>query len=231
MVTDRRAGPAALLALVAGAGAAGCAILTRDLATALGSVPRVEDVVALALLAAGTVTAGWYALTALGWAACSLARLGGRRWARAERTLARHGAPLLRRALATGLGVTLSGAASWGVAAADPGGVPDDLGWRPAAVAGPAAPTGLDEPADPASPAGPAAPGAPHVVRPGDTLWGVARAGLEAAGRRAEPADVALAWPLWYAANADAVGPDPDLIRPGQVLVPPPTPPTTGGAR
>lgn len=221
MLTDRRAGPATLLALVAGAGTVTCATLTRDLATALGPVPRVDDVVALALVATGTVTAGWYALTALGWAACSLARLGGRRWAGAERALARHGAPLLRRALATGLGVTLSGAASWGVATADPVGVPDDLGWRPAAVAGPAHPESA------------ATPGKAHVVRPGDTLWEIARDELEAAGRRAEPADVALAWPRWYAANADVVGPDPDLIRPGQVLVPPsmPTPPTTGGAR
>lgn len=228
MVTDRRAGPATLLALVAGAGTVTCATLTRDLATTLGPVPRVDDVVALALVATGTVTAGWYALTALGWAACSLARLGGRRWARAERALARHGAPLLRRALATGLGVTLSGAASWGVATADPVGVPDDLGWRPAAVA--AGSAGHDDRADPQSAA---APGAEHVVRPGDTLWEIARDGLQAAGRSAEPADVALAWPRWYAVNADVVGPDPDLIRPGQVLVPPsmPTPPTTGGAR
>lgn len=227
MLTDRRAGPATLLALVAGAGTVAGATLARDLATALGPLPSVDDVVALALLAAGTVTAGWYAVTALGWAACSLARLGGRRWARAERALARHGAPLLRRALATGVGVTLSGAASWGAAAADPVGVPDDLGWRPAAVAGPAR---LEGPAHPESAS---APGVAHVVRPGDTLWGIARAGLEAAGRRAEPADVALAWPRWYAANADVVGPDPDLIRPGQVLVPPSmaTPPTTGGAR
>lgn len=227
MVTDRRAGPATLLALVTGAGTVTCATLTRELATTLGPVPRVDDVVALALVATGTVTAGWYAVTALGWAACSLARLGGRRWARAEQALARHGAPLLRRALATGLGVTLSGAASWGVAAADPVGVPDDLGWRPAAVAGP---PGLADPVDPESAAN---PGTAHVVRPGDTLWEIARHGLEAAGSRAEPADVALAWPRWYAANADVVGPDPDLIRPGQVLVPPsmPTPPTTGGAR
>jgi nucleoid-associated protein YgaU len=29
---------------------------------------------------------------------------------------------------------------------------------------------------------------------------------------------VALAWPRWYAVNADVIGQDPDLIHPGQRL-------------
>ena len=53
----------------------------------------------------------------------------------------------------------------------------------------------------------PAAPTAPAVtVRAGDTLWSIA-GGDD--------------WPEWYAANRDVIGPDPDLIRPGQVLTPP----------
>jgi hypothetical protein len=32
---------------------------------------------------------------------------------------------------------------------------------------------------------------------------------------------VARTWPRWYAANRDAIGPDPDLLRPGTVLHPP----------
>ncbi|MFN8156081.1 MAG: LysM domain-containing protein [Candidatus Nanopelagicales bacterium] len=53
------------------------------------------------------------------------------------------------------------------------------------------------------------------VVRPGDTLWDIARRHLPA---RATDAQVARAWPRWYAANRAVIGPDPDVIRPGQRL-------------
>jgi LysM repeat protein len=49
--------------------------------------------------------------------------------------------------------------------------------------------------------------GGAYVVRPGDTLSGIAAA-LGAPG----------GWPALYAANRRAVGPDPGLIRPGTVL-------------
>lgn len=62
------------------------------------------------------------------------------------------------------------------------------------------------------------------VVRRGDTLWGIAARHL---GEHATDQDVAEAWPRWYAANRDVIGPDPDLIHPGQRLVVP----TSGGAR
>lgn len=53
------------------------------------------------------------------------------------------------------------------------------------------------------------------VVAPGDTLWALAAAGLPAgAGDAAVAARVARL----YAANRATVGPDPDLIRPGQEL-------------
>jgi nucleoid-associated protein YgaU len=56
------------------------------------------------------------------------------------------------------------------------------------------------------------------VVRPGDSLWAIAAAHLpeDAAG-----VAVANAWPAWWAANRDAVGPDPGLIHPGLHLTPP----------
>jgi nucleoid-associated protein YgaU len=42
------------------------------------------------------------------------------------------------------------------------------------------------------------------------------------AARRLGPAPsaaaVAAAWPSWYAANEQVIGPDPSLIHPGQVL-------------
>lgn len=56
------------------------------------------------------------------------------------------------------------------------------------------------------------------VVHRGDTLWGLAARHL---GPDATLGDVAEEWPRWYAANRDTIGPDPDLILPGQELVVP----------
>ena len=53
------------------------------------------------------------------------------------------------------------------------------------------------------------------VVHRGDTLWGIAQHHL---GPGATEAEVAAAWPHWYAANRDVIGPDPDVLLPGQVL-------------
>jgi resuscitation-promoting factor RpfA len=53
------------------------------------------------------------------------------------------------------------------------------------------------------------------VVAPGDSLWSIAE-------RHGEPgaaaADVAVAWPRWYAANRHVIGPDPGLLQVGTVL-------------
>jgi LysM repeat protein len=61
-----------------------------------------------------------------------------------------------------------------------------------------------------AVPAPAAAPGpaARYVVQPGDTLSGIAAAAAVRGG-----------WPALYAANRRAIGPDPDIIDPGAVLV------------
>jgi nucleoid-associated protein YgaU len=56
------------------------------------------------------------------------------------------------------------------------------------------------------------------TVRRGDSLWTIAERHLGAA---ASDAEVARAWPRWYAANRTVIGDDPDLIRPGMQLVPP----------
>ncbi|WP_328996481.1 LysM peptidoglycan-binding domain-containing protein [Kribbella sp. NBC_01245] len=53
------------------------------------------------------------------------------------------------------------------------------------------------------------------VVRPGDTLWSIARAEL---GPNCTDRAIAARWPDWYATNAAAIGPDPDRLEPGQVL-------------
>jgi hypothetical protein len=99
-----------------------------------------------------------------------------------------------------------------------------------------------DWPAAPASPApAPPAPSAPasstpvtavpdwpapapgdHVVLRGECLWSIAEDDLRArTGVEPGRAEVAAAVQGWWTANADVIGPDPDLLLPGQVLHPP----------
>jgi len=65
-----------------------------------------------------------------------------------------------------------------------------------------------------------ARPPAPITVRAGDSLWSIAASGL---GPGAEVAEIDAAWRALYAANREAIGSDPDLIRPGLDLEPAPT--------
>jgi hypothetical protein len=54
-----------------------------------------------------------------------------------------------------------------------------------------------------------------HVVLRGESLWSIAAAEL---GPGASESAIAARWPQWYAANRALIGPDPDLLLPGQVL-------------
>jgi resuscitation-promoting factor RpfA len=116
------------------------------------------------------------------------------------------------------------------------------LGAGPAADmgrSGPAPALPLDRPAGPfialpptppsiVTPTAPAAivAGVPHreapregyVVRRGDALWNIAARHL---GPAASATDIAREWPRWYAANRSVIGPDPNLLRPGELLSPP----------
>jgi hypothetical protein len=89
-------------------------------------------------------------------------------------------------------------------------GVPPDLDWSLARSSGTAA-----------TAAAPAPP--PTVlVQPGDTLWALAEAELRTrTGTPPTDRQVAQAWPSWWAANREAVGPDPHLLLPGTALHPP----------
>lgn len=78
---------------------------------------------------------------------------------------------------------------------------------RPAAVAEPPA---VSRPAVRRTPPVPVA--RTHTVRPGDSLWSIAAAAL---GPGASPDEVDAAWRALYADNRQAIGADPDLIRPG----------------
>ena len=112
----------------------------------------------------------------------------------------------LRRLLLTGLGVALVGAGPLqppAVASAD------------APLPVPARPVGTvqaDSAADPR-------PGL--VVRPGDSLWRIAEQRLHSSASAKEVA--ALVHRLHHR-NREVIGPDPDLIRPGQRLAVPPPP-------
>jgi nucleoid-associated protein YgaU len=59
----------------------------------------------------------------------------------------------------------------------------------------------------------------PVRVEPGDSLWLIAAQRL---GPTASDAQIAAAWPRWYAANRPVIGDDPSHIEPGQVLHAPP---------
>ncbi len=198
---------------------------------------RVEDVVELVAVVLGAGLATWFCLGLTVAAGCAGARSAGRVWVAGERLVSRAAPGIVRRALvvSAGTGVALAGAtlpASAGVATPPP----DDLGWSvtsgstptgtsagtptgaPDAGAGPvSAPVAAAPPPGPGTPQ-PAGSGATVLVVPGDTLWDIARDHLPAA---AADADVATAWPAWYAANAAVIGSDPDLIRPGQRLTAP----------
>ena len=62
------------------------------------------------------------------------------------------------------------------------------------------------------------AAGGAVVVHRGDSSWSIAARHLPA---NAAAADIAQAWHRWYATNATVIGPNPNLILPGQILLPP----------
>lgn len=167
---------------------------------------------------------------ALACSAVAAARLPGTAGAVAG-SLADLVAPrLVRRALSAALGAGI--AVSPAVALADPPPTPSvSVAWplSPDSAPPPSWPVSAPMPApmpDPAtaSPAAPIpplepGPGAtqgglrPEVtVQSGDTLWSIAASAL---GPGAGPADIAAAWPQWYRANLEAIGPNPNLIHPG----------------
>lgn len=90
-----------------------------------------------------------------------------------------------------------------------------DPRWLPSPV--PAPPGALVQPQ--LRPEHPDAGGRQVTVRSGDSLWSLCAAEL---GPLASDVDIAIAWPELYRTNRSVIGPDPGLLRPGQVLVIPP---------
>jgi hypothetical protein len=185
-----------------------------------------------AVVLAWTALLAWsaWAWGALGLALTALSALPGIVGAAARLSLravlpagARRGAAL---ALGIGLGVGLGAPALASPAAQPlPAGAPDwpaaprAAGWSP-----PAVPATAGSAVHPGAPDWPPAGPAVHAVVPGDCLWDIAAADLRNGSQPAGDADVAAAVSAWWRVNADTIGPDPDLLRPGQVLHPPAAP-------
>ena len=53
------------------------------------------------------------------------------------------------------------------------------------------------------------------AVRSGDSLWTIAAGSL---GPGASDVEIALEWPRWFEANRAAIGANPDVLLPGQIL-------------
>jgi resuscitation-promoting factor RpfA len=195
----------------------------------------------VASLTAVLAVAAW---STLGWLLLGgVAVLAGRApgvVGRCARQMAEAIAPVaMRRAieLTLGLGIATAAAAPAAAAAHPPPTPSVSAQWRLDRPASPSAalsaargvrpPPSLDRPA--AAPPAERRPTGPRsavtgsrsavTVQPGDSLWAIAARQL---GPGATAADVAASWPRWYAANRAVIGPDPDLILPGQRLVPPP---------
>jgi hypothetical protein len=254
--TSARCGLAGLVALaVAFTGAAGAlGLRTCEVGSELGvALFPVEDIVELAAVAAGTMTAGWVGLHAFLALACVVSGRWGPRWVAGERAVALHAPAFVRRlaraAAGAGVGLALavptamaSDLASDRPAGTGPSGgggtaVVLDLAWQPterqAADRDRTGARSADRSAS--SNHGPR----PErlslvnrgqrtgtgreplvVVEPGDTLWAIA-AGTLAADRAGTPpadAEIAAAVTRWHHANRQALGANPDLIRPGMVL-------------
>ncbi|PWW22965.1 hypothetical protein JD79_02128 [Geodermatophilus normandii] len=208
--------------------------LTPDLAAVLRTGGDLQSLVDTAgpeaLLLAGVAAVAWavWVWGALGLALTALSALPGLAGDAAGLLLRRVVPASGRRAAALALGVglaaapALTGCTTAGppspavvtVAAETPVPAPAGLPDRSVAAPADAAPTLPDWPAP--------APGE-HVVLRGECLWAIAAADLRAR-TGAEPADaeVAAAVGRWWSANAAVIGPDPDLLLPGQVLRPPP---------
>jgi hypothetical protein len=195
--------------LVAGASTAGSAVLARELARELargvtGPVWTVDEALVHLCLGALLGAVAWTWVATLGVVAEAWrGRPGGRRVA----------APL-RRLVLLCCGVAL--AAPVGAASGDELPAP-----RPA-IAGLPLP---DRATGPAHRPPPSARPAPRtvVVRAGDCLWHLAAADLPA---DASAAHVTARWHAVHRLNAAVIGPDPDLIHPGQRLALPPRPST-----
>jgi nucleoid-associated protein YgaU len=198
----------------------------RAMADQLASVQQTADALgpdAVVIAAAGLLAWAVWAWGAVGLGLTAAAALPGMAGT-AARVLVRVVLPAGARrgaALALGLGLGVAGPL---------------LATAPLLVINPAAAASGDAVPDwPTSAGTPSAPvpdwpaplpaAADHVVVRGDCLWDIAAArGRDQTGLAPTNREIADAVAAWWGANRDVIGPDPDLLIPGQVLRPPDPP-------
>ncbi|MBT9255889.1 hypothetical protein KMZ32_10425 [Phycicoccus sp. MAQZ13P-2] len=218
-----------------GAGALGRLALGTARAGLAGVPVAVDDALVAAAAALAVLGLGWLVLTLVLAALAGAPGAVGRGAARLAAAVTPRAARQLA-ALLLGAGVVTAGAGTASAASGGPG-LPDP-GWSATAVVGAPAVAGSTDPASPGPAPDPGwTPDAPRVrpqpdvgvvsgrfsvtdadavvVHRGDSLWTLAAHHL---GPGATDAEVARAWPRWYAANRAVIGADPDLLLPGQVL-------------
>jgi len=201
-----------------------------------GRPARPDELLAALAASAALLLVAWLAL---GLALALLARVPGS-LGRAAVAVADVVTPRLMRrtaAFVLGVGVVAGVAPGASVAAPSPALVVMVTSAQPDAVATPPPDPGFRSLPDPRwlpdaptvrpqadvsvlsrAPATTAATPVEVVVQRGDSLWSIAARHL---GPCASDAEIARAWPAWFAENRDVVGDDPGLILPGQVLRPP----------
>ncbi len=232
------------------AAAAGLRAVTPDLSAVadagLDLQRAVDTAGAETVLLAGVAALAWavWLWGVLGLTLTALAALPGMAGALA-RALTRCVLPTgVRRAAALALGVglvtggpllagcttnpgalprTVAVASAQSPVAPAPGSVADWPGTPPPRPA-PAPDATTSAPADTgAVPDWPAPAAGEHVVLRGECLWNIAAGELaRRTGVTPSAGEVATAVHAWWHANAGVIGPDPDLLLPGQVLRPPP---------
>lgn len=184
------------------------------------------DVVALVIAQLLVVAlCGWTALTVLACAVCAYRPASSA--ARVSLALTPRS---LRRPIAVALGIGTLALAACGQgerpASVPPSTAPayvassEAFDWpREAETTEPPASPSVEAPEAPAVPAptepGPSAPATSYDVRPGDSLWSIARAHLDTG---ATAAQIAYLVDEIYAASAAAIGSDPDLLRVGTTV-------------
>ena len=194
-----------------------------------------DEALVLVVTAACALVGGW---VVLGTTVAVVAHLPGQLGDAAQRWSRTLAPAATRRVAAVLVGAALGGSLAPGTAVGSPGGgapehtpgfivtqpVADTSTSRAAPVVEPVASAPGWTPSRPVHPSAPATrlvttgstpPTSDVVVHRGDSLWSIARRHL---GPGATDAEVAAVWPHWYATNRAVIGPDPDLLHPGQVL-------------
>jgi len=227
---------AALTAAVLVAAPVGTWSLVRPPLTAVttqvdgvGVEAALQAVCAAALLASVLWLAATAAVALLAGLGAALAP-GSRPTTVLERVTERRCPRRVRRLVVLGLGVTLAAGGTAGPALAagspGPGAAPTSAAAALSGLPLPDRTTGVDLTATAATPSLRPVPArssgrsgsvrpATVVVRPGDSLWALAAALLPAG---ADDAEITAAWHRLHRVNADVIGEDPDLIRPGTRL-------------